>query len=134
MTPFKLQIVTPDRLFFEGEVESVIVRTIEGDIAILKDHINYVGILDIGNARIKVDGKQKIAVIAGGFVQVDEEKTTILTEAAEWPEEIDLDRAQKAKEKAQSAMNGKGGEMDMVSAEAKLKRAITRINSVEKYL
>lgn len=134
MTPFKLQIVTPDRLFFEGEVESVVVRTIEGDIAILKDHINYVGILDIGNARIKVDGKQKIAVIAGGFVQVDEKKTTILTEAAEWPEEIDLDRAQKAKEKAQSAMNGKGGEMDMVSAEAKLKRAITRINSVEKYL
>lgn len=134
MTPFKLQIVTPDRLFFEGEVESVVVRTIEGDIAILKDHINYVGILDIGNARIKVDGKQKIAVIAGGFVQVDEKKMTILTEAAEWPEEIDLDRAQKAKEKAQSAMNGKSGEMDMVSAEAKLKRAITRINSVEKYL
>ena len=133
MTPFKLQIVAPDRLFFEGEVESVVVRTTEGDIAILKDHISYVGILDIGHAKIKADGEYKNACLSGGFIQVDEEKTTILTEAAEWPEEIDLERAKRAKERAQSAMKGVG-DMDAASAEAKLKRAITRINSVEKHL
>lgn len=132
MAAFNLQIVTPDRLFFEGEVDAVIVRTTEGDVAIFKDHINYVATLDIGHAKIKNGENYKDAVISGGFIQVGEDKTTIVTEAAEWPEEIDLERAKRAKEHAERLMSQKEEGVDAIAVEAKLRRAITRINSVER--
>lgn len=132
MAAFNLQIVTPDRLFFEGEVDAVIVRTTEGDVAIFKDHINYVATLDIGHAKIKNGENYKDAVISGGFIQVGEDKTTIVTEAAEWPEEIDLERAKRAKERAERLMSQKEEGIDAIAVEAKLRRAITRINSVER--
>lgn len=132
MATFNLQIVTPNRLFFKGEAEMVIVRTTQGDIAILKDHINYVATLDIGEVRIKQNGNFRNACIAGGFIQVDEEQTTIVTQSAEWPEEIDIERAKRAKERAESQIHQGIESIELAAAEAKLKRAISRINTVEK--
>lgn len=132
MATFNLQIVTPDRLFFEGEVDMVVARTTVGDVAILKDHINYVATLGIGEAKIKTGDTMKIACIAGGFIQVGEDQTTILTEAAEWPEEIDLDRAKRAKEHAEAVIARRLDDMALSDAEIKLKRAISRINTAEK--
>lgn len=126
---FDVEIVTPDKKFFEGSAEMVIVRTIEGDVAILKGHESYVAPLDIGTVRFKKDGVFKEATIAGGFIQVDKEKTTIITDAAEWPEEIDLERARKAKEKAENKLKNKN---DIAIAEIQLRKALNRIKVVDK--
>lgn len=128
---FDVEIVTPDKKFFEGTAEMVIVRTIEGDVAVLKNHENYVAPLDIGIVKIKIDGVFKEATIASGFIQIDKQKTTIITDAAEWPEEIDIERARKAKEKAEGKLKNKSN-TDLVIAELQLRKALNRIRVVEK--
>lgn len=81
---FALEIVTPSGIFYQGEVEMVITRTTQGDRAVLKNHIPFVvGLVD-GELRIKKDGKFKSGQISGGFMTVNKEKTTILTESAKW--------------------------------------------------
>ena len=132
MATFNLQIVTPDKLFYNEEVDMLVVRTTEGDVGILKGHTDYVASLDIGIIKIKKDGVFKEATIAGGFIQVDKEKTTILTEAAEWPVEIDVERAKKAKELAESIINRKLSDREMDMAEVRLKKALNRIRTAQK--
>lgn len=131
MATFNLQIVTPDKLFFDEEVEMIVVRTTEGDVGILKNHTNYVAPLDIGVLKIKKDGNFREATLAGGFIQVDKEKTTIVTEAAEWPMDIDMERAKKAKERAEAIINRKISDLEMDMAEVKLRKAINRIRAAK---
>ena len=82
---FALEIVTPENIFYNDQVEMVIMRTTKGDRAILKDHIPFVAGLVEG---VKKDGKFKEGKISGGFITVTKEKTTILTEAASWDGEV----------------------------------------------
>lgn len=131
MATFNLQIVTPDKLFFDEEVEMIVVRTTEGDVGILKNHTNYVAPLDIGVLKIKKDGNFREATLAGGFIQVDKEKTTIVTEAAEWPMDIDMERAKKAKERAEAIISRKISDLEMDMAEVKLRKAINRIRAAK---
>jgi F-type H+-transporting ATPase subunit epsilon len=130
--PFGLEIVTPDKVFYKGTAEMVIVRTTEGDIGILKDHTPYVAGLSIGKLRLKLDGKFTEAAIAGGFVQVDKEKTTILTEAAEWADDIDIDRAKKSKEEAQNELKNTTEQHKKEELEFKIKKAENRIDISQK--
>lgn len=81
---FTLEIVTPDKTFYNGTAEMIIVRTTQGDRGILKNHRPLVAGLSTGTLRIKKDGKYKEAKISGGFMNVDKEKTVILTESADW--------------------------------------------------
>lgn len=129
---FQLQIITPNRIFFEGEVERVILRAVDGDIGILKNHTPLVTPLSIGKVRITQEGQLKEAAIAGGFVHVDKEKTVVITDAAEWPEEIDLERANEAKYRAEERLKTKDPAIDRVRAEIALKKALNRINVAEK--
>ncbi|QXM06704.1 F0F1 ATP synthase subunit epsilon [Crassaminicella indica] len=124
---FQLEIVTPDRRFFEGQVERIVVRTIQGDMGILKDHMFTVSPLEIGVLKIKQNGKYKEAACAGGFIQIKEDKTTIITDSAEWPEEIDIERAKAAKKRAEEHLKNPQENTDALRAKAALKRALTRI-------
>lgn len=81
---FSLEVVTPDEVFYKDDVEMVIFRTTEGDRAVLKNHIPFVAGLKKGNLRIKIDGNFKDASILEGFVNVQKEKTVILTQSANW--------------------------------------------------
>lgn len=85
---FALEIVTPENIFYNDNVEMVIMRTTKGDRAILKDHIPFVAGLVKGQLRIKKDGKFQDGTISGGFITVSKEKTTILTESASWDSDI----------------------------------------------
>ena len=85
---FALEIVTPQEIFYQDDVEMVITRTTQGDRAVLKNHIPFVAGLVDGELRIKKDGKFKEGKISGGFITVTKEKTTILTEAASWDGEV----------------------------------------------
>lgn len=127
MATFNLQIVTPDRLFYDDQVDMIVVRTTSGDVGILKGHTDYVAALDVGVIKIKKDGVFHEATIAGGFIQVDKEKTTIVTEAAEWPKDIDRDRAERAKEQAEAIINRKITDVEIDIAEIRLKKALNRL-------
>lgn len=130
MTPFKLEILTPDRVFFSGETDNLIVRTTVGDKGILANHEPYVAALPIGKIRVNIDGKFKVAAVSEGIVKVTKEKTTILAQSCEWGEEIDIERAEQAKKNAQERMNAaKQEDREYLIAEYKLKRAINRIET-----
>ncbi|MEW9123145.1 MAG: F0F1 ATP synthase subunit epsilon [Thermotaleaceae bacterium] len=129
---FQLEIVTPDRKFYEDEVEMVIVRTTEGDLGILKNHTSLVSPIAIGVIRIKKDGVFTEAPCAGGFVQVRKDKTTIITDSAEWPEEIDVERAKRAVERAEGRLKNAQANVDVARAQAALERALNRLNTAKK--
>lgn len=124
---FELEIVTPDRKFFEGEVERIVVRTIQGDLGILKNHMHTVSPLDIGVVKIKQKGQYREAACAGGFIQIKDEKTTIITDAAEWPEEVDVERAKKAAARAEKRLKDDSPDIDTLRAQAALRRALNRL-------
>ncbi len=127
---FRLQIVTPDRMFFDEEVEMIVVRTVDGDIGIMDKHTLLVSPLNIGKVRIKRNGQFKEAAISDGFVQVEDEYTRIITDSAEWPEEIDAKRAEEAKLRAEGLLKSDTSHVDVMRAEAALKRATNRLNLI----
>ncbi len=130
----RLDIVTPDKSFFSGDVEMVVVRTTEGDIGILFDHEPLVAPISVGAVRIKQDGKFIAAACAGGFISVDEDVATIITDTAEWAHEIDVDRARVAKEAAEAVIkHGESKELDIVVARASLAKAANRLMIVDTY-
>lgn len=132
MSTFHLQIVTPDKLFMDEEVEALTVRTTEGELTILKDHIDFVSNLKIHVAGIKQNGKTKTAAIAGGIIQNDKGKTTVIAMAAEWSEDIDIERAKKAKEDSEHKLNlYKEDENQLKLVEYRLKKAVNRINAAK---
>ncbi len=123
---FKLEIVTPERVFFSDEVDMVILRGIDGDFAILKNRAPIITPLATGKIRIKKDGVERVASISEGYVSVTREKTTVITDSAEWPEEIDVERAKESKERAERRLSQREG-IDILRAEASLRRAINRL-------
>lgn len=124
---FRLEIVTPDRKFFEDDVDMAVVRTSEGDLGILKNHMSLVSPLAIGTVKIKKDGVYTEAACAGGFVQVRQDKTTIITDSAEWPEEIDVERAKRAVDRAEERMKNAHAGVDVIRAQLALERALNRL-------
>ena len=131
MAQFKLEVVTPNRRFLDEEVEMLVVRTIDGDLAVLKDHIPLVTPLAIGVLKLNYpDGSFKMATICGGYMEVTKEKTTIVTDSAEWPEEIDRQRAEAAKKRAEDRLKKQPEGLDVARAELALKRALNRIETL----
>ena len=131
MDKFHLQVVTPDGLKFDGEVESLLVRTDEGDVEFLAKHADYIASLGTGRARIKVDGENRFASVSGGFVTVSREGIKLVAVTFEFREEIDVERAKAAMEAARAAIAEAKDDRAMCIAETKLKRAINRINVAE---
>ncbi len=129
---FNLNIVEPDGVFYEGEVDMLEFNTTEGEIGVLPGHIPMTVIIKPGIMTIYETGKEeKKAAIHAGFAEILQDKVTILAEVVEWPEEIDLSRAEAAYERAQSRIQEKSAGTDIVRAEIALQRAITRINLVK---
>ncbi len=129
MTPFKLQIITPEKTVFDGEVEQVIVRTTVGDVGILKGHEPYCAALGIGQMRVMVNGEFRRAATSGGIIKVLKEITTILVQTCEWADEIDVTRATAAKEAAEARKQSAKDDKEFALAEAKLARALNRIDT-----
>ena len=112
---FNLQIIAVDRVFFEGEVDKIILKGTEGELAVLPHHTPLTTTLAEGEIKIFLEDKtKKSASLMGGFVKIGKDKTVILTEAAEWPGEIDVDRALAAKERAEKVPN-RGFYLDLLS-------------------
>ena len=127
MTPFKLKIVTPDGLLFDGEAEELIVRTTCGDVAILARHINYVASLGMGRAVVVSGGQRRTAACIGGMLSMVGGKATLVCTTFEWADQIDVDRVLASEKRAQKILSDKtSSDTDIRLAEARLKRALVR--------
>lgn len=126
----KLHVVCPDRTFYEGEVTMVELNTTEGEIGVYPRHIPMTFILRPGILTITSEDGLKNAALHEGFIQIMPDKVTILAESAEWPNEIDLNRAEAAKERAEDRIKDKSDKTDIARAETALLRAIARINVI----
>lgn len=125
---FQLQVVTPDGLAFEGEAEKLSVRTRDGIIGILPRHIDYVAPLGMGEAVItESEGRERRAACIGGMVAVHSGKVRLVATTFEWAEDIDMERAKTAEQKARDIIARNDlNERDLKLAEAKLHRALVR--------
>ena len=126
---FKVEIITPDRIFYNGESDFIEFTTMSGEIGVYKNHIPLTTVLAPGIVTITEDGGQKKAAVHAGFAEVLGDKVTLLAEIAEWPDEIDFDRAEAARERAKARIENKQDSgIDMIRAELALRKALVRIS------
>lgn len=124
---FKLEIITPDKTFYQGEAQMVELTTTEGQIGVYAKHIPLTAIIAPGILKIHEGAEVKKAALLAGFIQIMPDQVTIMAEVAEWPEEIDENRAMEAKVRAERRLQGNDAGLDVGRAELALKRALTRL-------
>lgn len=124
---FTLEITTPERSFFNGEVEALIIETYDGQMGILKGHMPMVVPVAIGPMKLKKDGKWQEAVLSEGFMKVTQDRTIILCDTAEWPDEIDENRAKAAEERARERLHRQMSKIEYMRSQAALQRALSRL-------
>lgn len=124
---FTLRVITPERIFYEGQVDMVEFNTTEGEIGILPGHIPLTVIVKPGILNIYEPGGEKEAALHAGFAEILPDGVTILAEIVEWPGEIDRDRAQAALDRARERLSSHTPETDIARAETALQRAVARI-------
>jgi F-type H+-transporting ATPase subunit epsilon len=127
----KLQVITPDKEFYNGDAAMVELNTADGEMGIYPMHIPTTVAVEPGVLRIHEGSEVKKAALLSGFIQVLPEKVTILAEACEWPEDIDGARANEARIRAERRLTEHSAETDVARAEAALKRALVRLSLTE---
>lgn len=132
MSTFLLEIVTPERKVYAQEVDFIIARGVEGELGILPNHIPLVSPLKIAPLEIRKGSSRNIIAVNGGFMEVRKNKVVILAESAELPDEIDIERARAAKERAERRLHAKKDQIDFHRAEMALQRAMSRISVAER--
>ncbi len=130
--PLHLEIVTPERRAFEGDVDEVIVPGSEGELGILPHHAPLISLLGHGVLRFKRGGEEEEFAIFGGFLQVRPDRVVVLAETADMASEIDVTRAERARREAQRVLEGGMTEVaDLDAARAALQRALVRLKVAE---
>jgi F-type H+-transporting ATPase subunit epsilon len=124
-----LEVVTPDRLVISQSVEYVGAPGIAGEFGVLPGHIPFLSALGIGNLHFKLGGKNFYIFVSGGFAEVSSEKVTVLAEVAERAEDIDIERARRAEERARERLAKSQDNVDYTRARAALQRAISRLTA-----
>jgi F-type H+-transporting ATPase subunit epsilon len=134
MNTVLVEVVTPERVVYSGDARIVVAKGVEGDLGILPNHLPLVTPLKIAPVQIKkVDGSEEFIAVSGGFLEVRKEKITILAQSAELPEDIDVNRAQAAKERAERRIAESGKEAaDFKRAQLSLQRAMARLQVAQK--
>ena len=129
---FLLNISTPEKEFYHGDVESLIFTTTEGEMGVLPGHMPMVVALDIAPIRIKEADEWLEAAVLGGFVQIRGESVNILADTAEWPEDIEEARAEEAKRRAEERLQSHLNEVEYLRSELAKRRAIARLSLVKR--
>ena len=127
---FLLRVITPDRVFYENQVQMVEFDTTEGEIGVLPGHIPMTVIIRPGILTITEVGGDKEAALHAGFAEILPDRVTILAEIIEWPDEIDEERATAALERAKERLREKASTTDLARAELALQRAVARIEVI----
>lgn len=124
---YHLEIITPQRRFFEGEVEALTFTSSDGSMCIMRGHAPMVATVSIGEIYIDTGEARKIAVCSEGIVDVYAEKTLLFAQTVEWPDEIDINRAIAAKERAEEELRQARSMQEYTESRARLARAISRL-------
>ncbi|WAA12172.1 F0F1 ATP synthase subunit epsilon [Fervidibacillus halotolerans] len=129
MKTVAVSIVTPDGPVYESEVEMVSTKSLTGDLGILPGHVPMVAPLAIGSVRLKKGKEVELVAVSGGFLEVKPDKVTILAQSAERADDIDIERAIRAKKRAEERLRQQAqSNIDFKRAELALRRALNRIS------
>ena len=133
--PIRCEIVSQDRLVYEGDVDIVTVPGTLGEMGILPGHAPLLSTLEMGVIRVKSDEQEEVFTVTGGFIEVQPDIVTIMADAAENVEEIDIKRAEEAMERAENLLaDDKPIDLETtLRIEAALKRSSLRLKTVEQY-
>jgi len=130
---FQLEIIATDRVFFKGECEHLVITAIDGLLGIMAGHEPLVTCLPTGELKYMVNGEWKYAAISEGFIQVMPEKSVILADSCELPEEIDIKRAEEARQRAEEKLRQKQSIVEYYQTQAALNRAMNRLKISQKH-
>lgn len=128
---FELNIIAPERIFYQGRASMVELTTSEGEVGIYKNHIPMTLLIVPGIVTITEESGKKRAAIHSGFMEVLPDKVTIMAEVAEWPDEIDSNRAREAEARAQRRLQMKDPMINLNRAEIALRKAMVRLELVQ---
>ena len=132
MREFHLEIVTPDGLEYDGPAESLLVRTDDGDVQILAGHMDYMASLSTGRAKVVIGGKERVAACSGGFLTCTANEVKLVAVTFEFSDDIDLERARRARDRAEEQIRHSADDRELVMAKARLRRAMSRIDVATK--
>jgi len=127
MKAFHLEIITPERIFFSGEAEELIISTPDGQRGVLPSHTPMIIAVDVGEIRIKQNDKFKSCFSAEGFLEIRPDKVVLVAQVVEWPEEIDIRRAQEAKRRGEEQLRQKQSLQEYHTTMSSLARAMARL-------
>ncbi len=130
---FELSIMTPERQFFSGQVEALTITGIDGQMTVLAGHAPMVVSLAVGEISIKQDGVWREAVNSEGFMEVLQDSVVVFVQACEWPEDIDMRRAEEAKHRAEERIRQRQSIWENKSSKIALARAMVRLRAGRKY-
>ena len=132
MSSFPLRIVTPDGSLFDGQAEALRLRTSEGYVSLRAGHADYIAALDVGMVSLTRDGVTRNAACGGGFVSVEKGAVRLVATTFEYADDIDVERAELAKARAEERLAQAREDRDITLARAKLSRALNRISIAKK--
>jgi F-type H+-transporting ATPase subunit epsilon len=130
---FHLEIIATDRIFYQGDCEHLVITAIDGLVGIMAGHEPVVTTLPTGELKYMVDGKWHYGAISGGFIQVMPDQAIILADNCELPEEIDIKRAEEARQRAEEKMRQKQSIKEYYQTQAALNRAMNRLKISQKH-
>jgi len=133
MTTFHFEIATPERVVYSDDVESVTVPTVDGEITVLAHHLPLVTVLKAGELVIKKGNDVHPYAIGGGFLEMDGTKLTVLADTTEHISEIDEQRADEARKRAEELKGKAANDVEYAKISAKLERDLNRLRIVRKY-
>lgn len=128
---FELRIISPDEVFYEGTADFLEFTSVEGELGVYAKHVPMTTILEPCVMKIHSGEDTKKSAVLGGFVEILKDSITVLAENAEWPDEIDVQRAKDAKKRAEERIRNRSDKTDMARAHTALKRAIARIEATK---
>lgn len=133
--PIRCEIVSQDRMVFEGEADMVIAPSVEGEIGILPDHAPLIANLDMGVIKVRRDDEEEVFTVTGGFIEVQPDIVTVMAEASEHVDEIDVERAREARERAEETLKKEPPQdtETYLKVQAALRRSRLRLEVVERY-
>ena len=132
MRKLKFEIVTAERIVYSDEVDLVVAPGVEGQMALLPMHAPIMTTLQPGEILLRKGGEETSIFVSGGFLELMNDKVTVLAQSAERAEEIDVARAEEAKKRAEERIVSRGVDIDLARAEAALRRSLTRLRIAEK--
>ena len=132
MSPTNLQVISAETILYEDDVDIVVCPGVEGELGVLPQHAPIFTLLQPGEIRIKKGEQQESIFVTGGFLQITQEKVVVLADAGEQAQDIDEDRATRAKGRAEERLNQKDPDTDVPRAENALRRSVTRLRVAER--